>query len=75
MPPKVDHRPAELAQQPSDRVLGLIVVARDEHVRLVAGKARIDHDVRLDDVEALDDVRAGDHTLDAFAERVSGADE
>jgi hypothetical protein len=56
-------------------LLGLIVVASNEHVRFIAGQAWVDRDVCLDDIEALDDVRVGNQALDALTQRISGPDE
>lgn len=72
---EVDHGPTELSKQPSDDLLGLIVVARDEHVGFAAAQGGVDHHISDDDVERLDDEGSGHQALDTLAEGVGGADE
>ena len=60
----VDHRPAELLEQAGDGSFRIVVIAGDEHVRLATGQTRLIM-TGLNDVEALDHVRVGNHALDA----------
>jgi hypothetical protein len=72
---EVDHGPTELSKQPSDDLLGLVVVTSDEHVGFAAGQRWVDHHISDDDVERLDDEGSRHQALDTLAEGVGCADE
>ena len=62
-------------QQLGDHLLGILVVAGNEHVGLATGQRRVDHDLSQHDVERLHHPSVRSGALHPLPKGVGGADE